>query len=219
MTLLLYAIAGCATSEVEGTGIDGAPLTALEHRGLAAIVSEEVEADEATTLDRLWQYERVMESLMERHPILPVRFGSRSADQAEVRSLLAERHRELSAALERVTGTVELAVTAQWRDPECRSAEERPGSGTAYMLARVELHRAAATVERQLDPLAAIARASRTGVLPRPAVAFRGSYLVEHARLAEFTATVSEQAAALDRVDVVCTGPWPPYSFVAGATG
>jgi hypothetical protein len=218
MTLLLYAIAECEPSKVEGTGIGGARLMALQHRELAAIVSEEVGTDEAVALDQLWQYERVMETLMERHPILPVRFGSRSADPAEVRSLLEDRHQELSAALEHVKGTVELAVTVQWRD-SASPVQTRPPTGTAYLLERVELHRAAAAVGRQLEPLARLARASRAGVLPRAAVVFRGSYLVEAARLGEFTATVSEVAGALEHVDVVCTGPWPPYSFVAGATG
>ena len=49
-----------------------------------------------------------------------------------------------------------------------------------------------------------------TGLEDRP-------YLVERARVGEFVALVEQLDDCLDGVDLVCTGPCPPYSFADGA--
>jgi hypothetical protein len=218
MSFLMYAIADRDPSEIEGTAIDGRGLRGVRQRGLVAIVSEESCPDEPVTVDGLWQHERVVETLMESHAILPARFGSWLASEAQVCSLLERRHDELASALDRIRGTVELALRVEWR-PETVLPSERPASGTAYMLERLELHQRAAAVTRGLDRLAALARSSRTRVLPRPTLPAQGVYLVEAGRMGDFTAVVSELDAELAEVDLICTGPWPPYSFAQGAIG
>ena len=59
--------------------------------------------------------------------------------------------------------------------------------------------------------------ARTSSVLETPAVPLSASYLVDRDSVEEFRAAV----AALDDehadVTLVCTGPWPPYSFVENA--
>jgi hypothetical protein len=43
------------------------------------------------------------------------------------------------------------------------------------------------------------------------------AYLVDRGRVREFVAMVEQLDDRLDDVELVCTGPWPPYSFAEGA--
>ena len=126
MTVMVYAVADGKPSAVDGVGIDGAPLEGVTDGYLTAVVAENGgavregalahgEAGGSPDADRLWRYERVIEALMDHHTIIPVRYGSRLPDRAEVRSMLSHRRHELTAALERVRGTVEVSIDARLR--------------------------------------------------------------------------------------------------------
>jgi hypothetical protein len=62
------------------------------------------------------------------------------------------------------------------------------------------------------EPLAALARASVRG-RPRPPELFRAAYLVERDTVVPFTAEVARLQKANAGLSILCTGPWPPYSF------
>src|SRR5689334_3999974 len=165
---------------------------------LAAIVGAEplpADPDERT----LWHHEAVVEAAMERGPVLPMRFGSVVDD---VTGFLAARHEELARSPERVRGAVELSV----RIVEDATAAT-PASGTEYLM-----RRAAATslAEQVYAPLAELSRAST-----RRAQAF--AFLVETRVAPMFHERVASLRERLD-VELVCTGPWPPYSFVEGSS-
>jgi hypothetical protein len=175
---------------VTEAGADAPPSTlyAVRHGALAALVAEH-EAPEPTP-EALRRHEAVVEGLMARGPVLPMRFGSTTDD---VEGWLAAHEGELPAALERVRGAVELGVRGTGSGPRTPP----PASGTEYLMRR-------AGTERLHAPLAAMARASvRRGRPPHV-----GAYLVDRDRVDRFRARVRELDAGL-----VCTGPWPPYSF------
>jgi hypothetical protein len=227
MTLTVYAVADGTASVADGVGIDGAPLEGVSDGYLTAVVTDNCGALAEPDMvddrvagepdpDLLWEYERVIESLMDHHAIVPVRYGSRLPNRAEVRSMLSHRRDELTAALERVRGTVEVSIDARY--PR-EASTDPPQDGRAYMYARLEQHRRTDALSQQLNSLSAHARASRIRPLRPPAVGVHAAYLIPTADVPEFTERVSELGSRLDDVDLVCTGPWPPYSFVEGAAG
>jgi hypothetical protein len=62
-------------------------------------------------------------------------------------------------------------------------------------------------------PLAGIARASvRRGTRRRPEL-LRAAYLVDRDAVARFVRAVEAAQAANPQLSLLCTGPWPPYSF------
>src|SRR5438046_745263 len=127
---------------------------------------------------------------MEDGAVLPMRFGSIVADDAELRAILFERRREFEAGLDRVRGAVELSVRAQIRAAEAQPAASATatsaasGPGTAYLLGRLETERRDDDVAARIhEPLAMLAREStrrQSGVRPG---AFAAAYLVERARV------------------------------------
>jgi Gas vesicle synthesis protein GvpL/GvpF len=212
MSLLLYAVT-TSGEQVAATGLGGNRLDAIEEHGLTAIVSPVAGNAVSADHDTMWEYEQVLERLMARHAILPARFGSVLADRATVRAMLGDRRQELERALARVSGSVEFGITTAWRDQD---ESPEPSSGTAYMRSRLDLNRRASEVARRLDPLNVLSRSRRQRLLPRPSLPVTASYLVERSRSDEFIEMVAHVDSLCPEVDLVCTGPWPPYSFVEG---
>jgi Gas vesicle synthesis protein GvpL/GvpF len=219
MTLLVYAVTR-GLSSIRGTGLRGAPLRRVSIGGLAAVISH-LQAPPTATGRLLLQYERAVEGLMADHEILPVRFGSVFADESVARDMLRERDEELLGLLGRVGGAVEFAISAGWRSGEDQIAAvpengNGKGAGTAYILGRLERHHRLSAVAQRLDPLKTVARSTRQRVLPRATLPISGAYLVDHGRGEEFAALVRRLGDRLHDVELVCSGPWPPYSFVQG---
>jgi hypothetical protein len=211
VSLLVYGIAPAAARvEVE-------PLRAVVEGPLAAIVSDHQGPPPEAEINALQEYERTVRGLMERGAILPARFGSVLPDEGAVRTLLRRRRKDLVARLQRVRGAVEIALRARWRDGANALPDARPESGTSYLRGRLELRQNARRVASELDPLAALARSSRRELIPRPDLPVLDAYLVDRGRVREFVAMVAQLDERLEDVELVCTGPWPPYSFAEGA--
>jgi hypothetical protein len=182
------------------------PLRAVRCNGLTALCAPAEPPQRELTADALWRREELVEALMAERDLLPVRFGTLVSDERAAARAVAERHDELVARLDRVRGAVELAVRAHPRAPE---REVAPGadSGRDYMRAKARR----AEVARLLhEPLAFVARDSV--VQPGPEL-LRAAYLVDRADVESFLALVRRLQEAHEGLDVLCTGPWPPYSF------
>ena len=185
----VYAIA-----DHPGTPLpDGAAgLRAVPVGRLAAICGAVQERD--VSPDALWTHEEVVEGLMASRDLLPVRYGTRLPDESRLTAAVAERHDVLLAALDRVRGAAELALRVA-------APPETPAPADA--------------ARRVHDALASQARASTVLDARESADVLRAAYLVRRADSEAFTAAVAGQQRAHPGLRLLCTGPWPPYSFAA----
>ena len=184
------------------------PLFAVPCAGLVALCAPA--NDQEVTPAALWRYEEVVEDLMESRDVLPVRFGTLVADENAVVGAVEKRRSELVASLDRVRGAVELAVRA--REREAPSGPEVAPSGSAYLRAKASR----GDVARRLhERLADHARAS---VVLSGSELLRAAYLVSRDDVDSFVALVAELQSDHAELDVVCTGPWPAYSFAEGTS-
>jgi hypothetical protein len=219
--LYLYAISD-TPAQPDIAGLCGTPLRTVGEEGLVAVVSEHEALEIRASEDALWSHERVVETLMDRASVLPVRLGTMLTDEAAVLGSLRERRRELESALEHVRGAVELGVratpSAETFDEPQQEEAGATGPGTAYMQARLSRQRRGEDVAKQIhDPLAALARASTARLNARERLVLNAAYLVDRARVEDFMARVHDLDAQSE-ARIVCTGPWPPYSFSSGST-
>jgi hypothetical protein len=215
--LYLYAITE-ARDAPHRRGLRGASLRAIGETGLFATVSEHDDSRIEASEDDLWAHEAVVEALMQAPAVLPMRFGSSAADEPAVRALLRERRSEFTAALDRVRDKEELGVRAVFHEPQQAqpTAVSAAGPGTVYMLSRLEQERrSAATATRIHEPLAAIARESTRRTGSPSAGVLNAAYLVDRDMIDAFRTRVEELAEDVDEAALVCTGPWPPYSFTS----
>jgi Gas vesicle synthesis protein GvpL/GvpF len=81
------------------------------------------------------------------------------------------------------------------------------------MLGRLNDEKRSAALARRIhEPLEALSRASTPG---RASLAgsVNTAYLVDREDIVPFQVTVEKLDDTLEEATIVCTGPWPPYSF------
>ena len=167
-----------------------APVRLIRAAGLGALCAPA--RAEPADADALWRHEEAVEGLMADRALLPIRYGTRLGDEGEVAAVLAERRDEFAAALEHVRGAVELAVRV------------RPSGAPGTLDAEHAVH----------GPLRALAR--DTATLPGGDDLFRAAYLVDRGTASAFVRAVRRLQERNPGLAVLCTGPWPPYSFANG---
>ena len=214
MSVLVYGFAQRDDEPIEGCGLQQQPLRGVHAGELVAIVSDHDDPP-ARTIETLWQYEHTVERIAQVHPVVPARFGGVLDDDEAVVELLESKHETLVVALGQTRGAVELALRATWPQPP----EPDSHTGTSYMRARLELRQRARAVADELTPLGTLSRSSRCELPARPQQSLRCAYLVDREAVADFTASVEQLDQRLPGVDLVCTGPWPPYSFAQEVAG
>ena len=170
-------------------GVDGSPLERRRVDGLELVVSDG--AGTEVTQAAVLRHAEVVESLMSRSDaVLPAQFGRPFGDEAELEAAIRPKARDLERGLERVRGCVEFGLRVAGESVSATS-------GTEYMRARLAQQQA-------LEPLEKLARAS----VPN-------AYLVPLDDVDAFQEAVRRLQAEHPELTIVCTGPWPPYSFGA----
>jgi hypothetical protein len=166
-----------------------APLRLVVTGELAAVFA--LANDEEPTPDSLWRHEEIVEALMADRDLLPVRYGTRFADEQTAAGAVASRAADLTAALDRVRGAVELSLRVlDTREPPTDDALET-------------IH----------APLAELSRATAQRPTRAPSELLRSAYLVDRDGVVPFADLVGRLQAAHPDLRLLCTGPWPAYSF------
>jgi Gas vesicle synthesis protein GvpL/GvpF len=193
-------------------GLGGATLRALESESVAAVYSRHRSLRARPSPELVLAHERVVEDIMERGPVLPLRFGTQLQGEEDLAAGLTERRDELLRALERVRGCVELGLRVMAVPESAQDVES--ADGRRYLMARAAEHRLADRAARELHPpLASLAAASVVRQAPAAPAIFVAAYLVDSDRSAEFRKRADALAARDERLHAVVTGPWPPYNF------
>jgi hypothetical protein len=216
---VIWVYAVCERTELRLPPVRGlaeAPLEGIAEAQLLAVASRHEQMPAESALEALWAHERVMEALMDERAVVPMRFGTRLPHAGEVQAALAARREPLLDALDRVRGRVELAVRAIQPAAEVvASSAPAAASGRDYLRARLRSRLSGASLH---EPLAALAVAARRWPELAPGELLRASYLVEQAAVARFRGSVERLQCEHPGAALLCTGPWPAYSFVERAS-
>jgi hypothetical protein len=214
---VIYAYGICEPAVAAPTlycrGLGGATLRTLKRNGLAAVYSRHRSLQPRPIPELVLAHERVVEAMMEGGAVLPLRFGTELEREEALAAVLSGRCDELLRSLERVRGKVELGLRMIPERPSLGSrAVESTGRG--YLLARVHAHRRHEQAIRDVHvPLAALSVASRVREPPSPPAILVATYLVDAERVATFRLRADQLAKRQAEMQVMVTGPWPPYSF------
>ena len=245
MTLLAHAIATATGS----TGVSAPPAGGLGGRPLRWIAAADLVdlglwatgwdgPPGALGRDDALAHHSIVAAIAAAAPCLPVRFGTWLTDDAAAAALLAERQVSLRAALARIAGRSEIAVTLLWREsavvpgrahaapaaPSVTSSASGPatpgrmfleGRRADLVAAEGRQERAEALATGLIVGLAADRADVRQETCPTAEVALSLSILVPTVAADAAKATASRLVGGLDGVRGVVSGPWPPYSFTA----
>jgi hypothetical protein len=191
---------------------DRAVARVLPSGRLAVVYAPAVDVE--ASADALWRHEELVEALMEQTDLLPFRYGTRCEDEDAAERQVEEREAELSAALERIRGAVELSVRVRLAEVPAAPRSDGDSAGD-YVAAKAR----AAGFERAVsdgvhEPLRLLARASRRRAADSPSEPLRAAYLVDRNRVEKFALEVARLQESRPDLRLLCTGPWPPYSFI-----
>ena len=221
MTLLAHAIAASPPAALSAEGLRGRPLAWSEAGGIG-LWSTEWEPDVKLERPDALEHHRLVERICAAQTCLPVRFGTAFATADEARASLDKRAAALRAALARVAGKSELALTLLWREQAASQAvESAAGPGRHYLEARraefaareARRARAESMVEQVVTELAIERPLVWHETCTSASVAVSLAVLVPTGRALERKADLARIAAEFTDVIPVLNGPWPPYTF------
>src|SRR5690242_16436620 len=220
-----------------GVGTPSAPVRTVEACGLSAIVSDVSGTWRAAGRADAERHDRILARLAQRHTVVPLRFGTVLASDADIREHLLEGHAgHIASLLDRLEGRVQMSVKAYYLDqallravllrhPQLKqrsdALEGRPVVATQSE--RIALGRDVADAvqeQRELDQhelLAELADTAEDTRLDAPASdrqALALQLLVEERRRPRLDAVVQRLSHThRDRFAFRYVGPIPPYSF------
>ena len=221
MTLLAHAIAAAPPAALSPEGLRGRPL-AWSEAGDLGLWSTEWASDIKLERPDALEHHRLVERICAAQPCLPVRFGTAFANSDDARASLDKRSAALHAALTRVAGKSELALTLLWREPAAPPViESAAGPGRQYMETRraefaareARRARAESLVEQVISELAIDRPLVWHETCTSENVAVSLAVLVPTERAPERKAELERVAARFTDVVPVLNGPWPPYTF------
>jgi hypothetical protein len=191
-------------------GVEDAPLRCRRVGELELVVSD-VAANAEVTQDAVLRHAQVVDELMTRSSaVLPAQFGRPFGGEDELTAAVTSKAADLARGLNRVRGCVEFGLRAV---SVAAGPVAHDPSGAGYMRARLEEERQRERlIARAHEPLAALARATAPATASAGGV-FECAYLVPAASVEAFRDAVRRVEAASPELTLVCTGPWPPYSF------
>ncbi len=242
--MYVYGVIACDTPQEFGEiGIGHTP--SLVHtvvwNGIAAVVSVSPftlydSLVKEKTIRDLVVHQFVIEKVMERYTILPVKFGTMVESEAEVNEFLVKGFILLREELKRVAGKVEMDVVATWdiskvlttlpqRVPHIQEKKRELASkgNQAGIEERIALGRAIAEalqaekmgyVQRVLHTLQDTALEICKHELASDEMILNAAFLLEKSEAERFTAGLEALDAQVDSVlNFRIVGPLPTYSF------
>jgi hypothetical protein len=209
----------------------------------APLDSYSAEAIEAGLVDLAWvtaratAHEQVVEHVMKLGTLVPMKLFTLYLDDARATADLHKRRRAIARVLDRIEGKVEWGIRVRLDADRAKArARERAGAGTeqaaggaAFLVrkkkekdaieqtARGALAAAEDAFERLADVAVDAKRRPPTAAELGSRVVLDAAFLVERKAAGKFEAAAKSVAGAVaaEGGELVLTGPWPPYHFVA----
>lgn len=235
MKSIVYGILDARQAEQEALppGLSQAPLMAVRHGNLAAALSPVAEELASSAgIEQALAYARVVEQLHHRLAVLPMRYGCFVHHPEQVVEFLHRHEQEFSDALAQVAGRDEMGLRILFQESDLAEPLERPGApteanaqarGRAYLDDRRRFYAQQTRADHAARRVAEQAQAAFSGLFVRvtwnhaarpDGQLLSMAFLVERPELAGFRRAFHRFQNDFPG-KVMCSGPWPPYGFVA----
>ncbi len=218
-------------------GIGGEPayVQTVNYRNLAAVVSSTSLVVQDPTRDNVLAHQRVNETVMQQHTVIPMSFGTVFKTDDDIIELLKSAYEAFNDVLNKMEDKFEFGLKVLWdRDQIIREIEEEDEDirrlkgeissqkGSTYF-ARMQYGRLIdaalqARSERYVaeifEALRDVSVASRSNKPIGDRMIMNAAFLVARDTEEAFDARVKEIGSRYDKLTFKYTGPWPPYNFV-----
>ena len=218
-----------------GIGDEPAPVYTVRCDDLSAVVSDTPLGVLDPTRDNVLAHQRVNETVMNEHTVLPMSFGTVFKTRDDVTAFLKSAYRAFSDVLDKMANKLEFGLKVLWdRDAVIREIEDEDEDihrlknqiaaqkGSTYF-ARMQYGRLIdaalqAKSERYVseifERLRDVSVAARANKPIGDRMILNAAFLVSRDAEDGFDARVKQLGASHDKLTFKYTGPWPPYNFV-----
>lgn len=240
MKIYSYGIIDCnGEIPVSLSGIGEEAVLNVSYRDLGIAVSplreDVLERIERDFRDHVMAHEKVVETLMQRFTVLPMKFCTVFSSNQEILSMMEGLYEDYREHLTRLRGKVEFGVKVIWPLEKVKQALPQDDSPAPASLAGSALSSAQSFLkerfrdyqfhqklheeaDRQISRIDAVfARLAADRKLERlktPALLLNAVYLVDQARQREFQEAFTGLRSRPEGLKYLLSGPWPPYHFI-----
>jgi len=218
-----------------GIGADPSDVYTVHYRNLAAVVSDAPLEVLDSTRENVLAHERVNETVMREHTVIPMSFGTIFKTREDIVELLRSAAEAFGDVLNKMQNKLEFGLKVLWdRDQAIREVEaededisrlkkEISGQKGPTYFARMQYGRLIdsalqARSERYvaeiLEQLREVSVASRINKPIGDKMIMNAAFLISRDQETAFDAKVKLIASRFDKLTFKYTGPWPPYNFV-----
>ncbi|HEX5108198.1 MAG TPA: GvpL/GvpF family gas vesicle protein [Vicinamibacterales bacterium] len=207
----------------------------INYRDMAAIVSDVPIAPLDSTRENVLAHERVNETVMRDHTVIPMSFGTIFKTREDIVELLRSAYDAFADVLNKMQDKLEFGLKVLWdRDEIVRAIEQEDEDihrlkreissqkGSTYF-ARMQFGRLIDSALQQrseryvtefLQRLRDVSVASRVNRAIGDKMIMNAAFLVQRDQEQAFDRRIKEIASHFDKLTFKYTGPWPPYNFV-----
>lgn len=218
-----------------GIGSDPADVHTINFKDIAAVVSDTPIEVHDPTRENVLAHERVNETVMRKHTVIPMSFGTVFKTRDDIMELLRSAYEAFRDVLMKMQDKLEFGLKVLWDrevmvreieslDEDVRRLKQEISAqkGSTYF-ARMQYGRLVDAalqahsekyVAEIFETLRDVAVASRANKPIGDKMIMNAAFLVSRDKEAAFDARVKEIGARFDKLTFKYTGPWPPYNFV-----
>jgi hypothetical protein len=218
-----------------GIGGESSHVLTVNYRNLAAVVSSTSLVVQDPTRDNVLAHQRVNETVMQQHTVIPMSFGTVFKTDDDIIELLKSAYEAFTDVLNKMEDKFEFGLKVLWdRDQIIREIEDEDEDirrlkgeissqkGSTYF-ARMQYGRLIdaalqARSERYVaeifEALRDVSVASRSNKPIGDRMIMNAAFLVARDTEGAFDARVRGIGSRYEKLTFKYTGPWPPYNFV-----
>ncbi|MGH9144333.1 MAG: GvpL/GvpF family gas vesicle protein, partial [Vicinamibacterales bacterium] len=218
-----------------GIGTQPSDVYTVHYKSLAAVVSDAPLEVLDSTRENVLAHERVNETVMREHTVIPMSFGTIFKTREDIVELLRSAAEAFGDVLNKMQNKLEFGLKVLWdRDQAVREVEnddedisrlkkEISGQKGPTYFARMQYgrlidsalqSRSERYVADILDQLRDVSVASRINKPIGDKMIMNAAFLIARDQESAFDAKVKLIATRFDKLTFKYTGPWPPYNFV-----
>ncbi len=218
-----------------GIGADPSDVYTVHYKNLAAVVSDAPLEVLDSTRENVLAHERVNETVMREHTVIPMSFGTIFKTREDIVELLRSAAEAFGDVLNKMQNKLEFGLKVLWdRDQAIREVEaededisrlkkEISGQKGPTYFARMQYgrlidsalqSRSERYVADILEQLREVSVASRINKPIGDKMIMNAAFLISRDQETAFDAKVKSIASRFDKLTFKYTGPWPPYNFV-----
>ncbi len=234
MRLYVYAIIDSNKEMDESNkGLCEAPIYSIPYRDIGIVVSNLDPQVQIKTEESVLKHEEIVEALMDRFTVLPMRLYTVFAGKEEMLLRVKDHYEDFTENLDRVYGKCEFGIKVIWagnvikdRIASAHKDESAPvnavQSGAKFMKEKFEKYKIDKEFEEEADRCISIVdeflnryvSEKKLEKLKTDNLLLSAAYLVDRKKKDDFMEAFEELRSSGGDLKYMLSGPWPAYNFI-----